>query len=152
ADLQYFAPVGVSNYITSDPVRTVVETVPAPVLTFRNASYDSVVSVSGLEDRLFVQVAAPLCNTNPFVTTSNLVVLRSERTGDQETVMAVETAPGSGLFRFPVGCPLRDATSFPPKPNDGYLEVVAGDRVFASADGCGGGEVLSSIVIDPGGV
>src|SRR5262245_28717361 len=94
ADLQFFAPVGVSNYITSDPVRTIVGTAPAPVVSFRNASYDTVISMSGLEDRLFVQVAAPSCNTNPRVTMTNIVVLHSERTGDWETVMAIETAPG----------------------------------------------------------
>ena len=56
AELQFLYPVGASNFITSDPVRVVIQAPSGSVVTFRNASYDAVLTVSGLEQRLYVQV------------------------------------------------------------------------------------------------
>jgi uncharacterized repeat protein (TIGR01451 family) len=150
ARLQFFQPAGISNDYISDPVRAVLQADSAALVTFRDSTYAHVVGYSDLQSRLFVEVEAPACNLDSAVIETNVVVLTSAQTGDSESVVVIETAPGSGLFRLAAGCPVRNAAQFPVVTNNHFLETVPNDTITARTLKCG--FATTALLIDPGGI
>jgi hypothetical protein len=86
-----------------------------------------------------VQAIAAGWNGNPNAVDSAAVTFASQRGGDVETWLAVETAPASGVFRIQPAAPTAPAA--PPSPiapnasihGDRTITVMRADLVHATA-------------------
>ena len=135
----------------------------APVLEyFTGPDYLTPTRFGTAGQPLYAQAIAPGWNTQPAAIDSAYVTLASQRAGDSETYVAIETAPASGVFRITPGAP-----TAPAQPTstiatqatvlgDATVTVTRGDEVVATAvpvspGGAVGGLVANAVIwVDPG--
>ena len=123
-----------------------VDTVTTPALAasplleyFTDGTYATPARVGRAGQPLFVQVIAPGWNASGTAPDSCMVTFASQRGGDIETWLAVETAAASGVFRVQPAAPT--APSVPPSPiapnasihGDRTVTVTRADLVHATA-------------------
>jgi uncharacterized repeat protein (TIGR01451 family) len=92
-----------------------------------------------------LRAASGLCNTSSEPDRVEISVV-SERTGDTEMVMAMETGPNTGIFR---SAPLPVAEMSGMRPMDGVMAAMRGDMLIGKLN-CGGEWADSELMIAPG--
>jgi uncharacterized repeat protein (TIGR01451 family) len=154
ADLSYFHTAsGMTNLVTSAPVRAVVQALPPAVLRYyTDSNFTAVALASALGSPLYPQAEAPSCNTSPATVQTNVIILTTQISGDRETFAAIETAPNSGVFRILPHVPTRDMNLFAVTQGNGFIETTKNDLITAEIAGCGTSSAVTTILIDPGGV
>lgn len=152
AHVQYMD--GTSSTSTTVWSNTVVLTVASHVSIdyFDGADFASDQTRTTLGSPLYIQANAAACNHNISVAESVVIRLTSRKTGDVETVMAVETGSNTGMFRIWPPIPTMNAASHAVVAGDGMMETARGDIVTALLPDCGAGQAQNEILIDPAGV
>jgi len=137
----------------------------APVLEyFTAADYLTSTRFGTAGQPLYAQAIAPGWDVRPAAIDSAYVTFASQRAGDSETYLAIETAPASGVFRVTPAAP-----TAPAQPTstistqavilgDATVTVTRGDVVAATAVPTSPGSAVGGLVanaqiwIDPGAV
>ncbi len=130
---------------------------------FTNASYSREAVETGLRSQLFIEADVYSCNRDPNVVEEITILTQSMTSHDWENHVATETGPNSGVFRsdqawtteevVDVSRHLSSKLEFEPGPGDenSMLETAPDDILQTSTDGCGGGAVEDTILVDPAG-
>ena len=92
------APSAVQETVT-DVVHTPATGTP-PAIAFWSNGFLARIRSSALGTPLYVQADAPQCDTRSSEIDSVTITLSSRLTGDADTFLAVETGPGTGVFRL----------------------------------------------------
>ncbi len=139
----------------SAPVRSnqVRAETPVSITYFTGSDYSRAAKLASAGRALYVQASASACNGNPDEAEKVTIVLKSAKTGDDESYAATETAADSGMFRIdstvmPMYAPASGGTT----DGDGQLHVGANDQLIAWINDCGMGEATASVLIDPSGI
>ena len=109
-------------------------------------AFGAPVDETGFGDALFIEAVSGQCNISPGIDTAAITV-SSAPEGDRETVLAVETAPNSGVFRTSA-LPVSRADII--LPGDGVLQGSQRSIASATVD-CDPG-LLDTVTIAPAGV
>lgn len=124
-----------------------------PTLAFFSApDYARTIRSVTIGSRLHVQALAPLCNSNPLLPDTVAITLRSARTSDVESFVAIETGASTGVFRLVPGAPSVSALTTAALIADGQVATLPGDRIEATLLGCGATATRASVWVEPGGI
>jgi len=95
-------PDGIGGIVTapSNRVETAVEGAGGYVNFHASDAFDDPSGEAGFGSPVFIEAVSGRCNVSTGIDTAEIVV-RSSPDGDEEAVLAVETAPNSGVFRAP---------------------------------------------------
>lgn len=151
ASASYADPQGGSATVTSNTVRAAQ---PDTITYYTSASFQTVARATRLNGDLHVQIAAAGCDANPGVVDVISVAISSKMTGDTQIYSATETAADSGIFRISGKAvdTNMDEDGDQNDHADGAVEVLTNDVLTASINGCGGGPISTTILVDPIGV
>ncbi|PLX85824.1 MAG: hypothetical protein C0617_02850 [Desulfuromonas sp.] len=127
---------GAPETTVSSNIVSTVATLSASV-DFYDPPYTEEIPTTPVGFDLFVQGRSPACNESAELAESLGATLVSALTGDEEAVSLVETAPDSGIFRIASPFPTRDGALAAAEPLDGVLDILGGDLLMVSIDGCG---------------
>lgn len=112
---------------------------PPPSIAFYDPAYGAILIQSPINDPLFVEGRAVSCNLDSAVAETSQIRLQSQQTGDDETYVANETGPDTGVFRILPNVPTADATQAPVVTGNAVMETVGGDTITASFVDCASG-------------
>ncbi len=95
-------PDGVGGIVEapSNTVATAVEGSAGSVRFHASEAYDDPFSEAGFDSPVFIEAVSGQCNVSSGIDRAEIVI-RTAPDGDEEHVIAVETAPNSGVFRAP---------------------------------------------------
>jgi uncharacterized repeat protein (TIGR01451 family) len=118
---------------------------------YTNASFSTAAKVTMAGQPLYVQASAPECDANPAAVDNIVIAIHSTLSGDTENYNAAETGVDSGLFRV-TSKVSTTGMSGAMENDDGAIEVMKNDSLTATILGCGNGEAVATILVDPSGV
>jgi len=148
---------GLGEQISESASNQVVAPLPtlnATIYYYTNALFDTVTNVTDIGQDLFVQADASGCNLSPLKIDSTFITIISQKTGDEETYLAVETKRNSGMFRIGEPVSTRNGLVFLAEKQNKFLETINNDVLIATLDGCGigsGVEVTATVFVTPKG-
>lgn len=143
---------------TSEEVQVTVPLEPPRIDFFLDAAFAQSIRQTALGSPLYLAADAALCNEDPLVREQRTLVVTAALTGDEETFIAIESAPNSGIFwvappSAPGFIPTQDVAEVGGHIlGNGVLETTANDTVIGQLTGCGAAIVETEILIDPSGV
>ena len=145
---------GVITRTQGNLLQVQIEPLPASISFFTGSTFAMRATQNGLGQPLFVQVDVTVCSADRSRVNRVPVTLTSQLTGDSETFTAVETGPGTGIFRILPDVPTASAAVRPVVLGNGVLEVLRNDLVTARITACGSTVVtaFTTLLIDPSGV
>ncbi|MGH7726714.1 MAG: hypothetical protein ACREOU_14910 [Candidatus Eiseniibacteriota bacterium] len=125
---------------------------PVPDLAFYTAAdFAQRTSISPLGQPLFLEARAPACDTRPAVADTIVLALTSELGADEESYLAFETGPSTGVFRIDPAVPTAPGGVGTGVKGDRILVAPGGDRVIGSLYGCGATRTDAAVWIEPEG-
>lgn len=149
---------GLGEQISQSASNLVVAELPdltATIHYYTTALFDTVTSVTDIGQDLFIQANASACNQNALRVDTTYITIKSQKTGDEETFVAVETDRNSGIFRINVPIPTRDGSVFEAEKFNRILETINNDVLVAHLDGCGtvgnSVEITATVYVTPKG-
>ncbi len=145
---------GVAQGATAANVDTVTtpDAPPVPGIAFFTAAdYARRTNISGLGQPLFLEASAPACDTRPAVPDTVVLIVASERGADEESYLAFETGPATGVFRIVPAVPTAPGDVGSGVKGDQVLAAPAGDRVTGVLLGCGAVRSEAVVWIEPEG-
>lgn len=126
---------------------------PARIVYYADPDYARPKGAATVGEAFFLQADAASCNRDPLRAESVVVSLSTAIAGDEESFVATETAPNSGIFRIDNDLLTYSAGEDEAVPDDGLLGVAKNDRLIARLPDCGGGTMVEArLLIDPAGV
>ncbi len=158
--LAHYSDGGVVSVLEaySNQVVTEVPLIEPVIHYYYNNQFGTLVDHAILGDPLYVATDAASCNENPVVIEKKTIIITSTMTGDEETFIATETGPNTGIFRIvptdaPNYVPTQDATlTNGAIIGNSVIETLRNDTLTATVDGCGTSVVKTRILVDPTGV
>jgi large repetitive protein len=138
--------------IDSNVVWMSVPVIQPDVQYYGSSTYANSIRVAHLGMPAYVQAIAAQCNLDPLVKESRQIIISSALTGDQETFLATETGPNTGVFRISPNIQIVDVAIKPAVTGDGVISSKKDDKLLAVLPGCGAAEVSADLLIDPYGL
>lgn len=148
----YYSEEETVELLASNQVEVTLPLYEPVIQYFTNDRFERLAPLTRLGAGLFLQAEAAACNLDPLAVEEVTITILSRQTGDEESFLARETAPNSGVFRILPAVPTADARSADPARLNGTLETVTGDVLLATIRDCGGILATTSIQVDPFGV
>jgi len=143
-----------ANVTFADPVRGTVtqQSNKVRALQPQKISYYTAAKIGAPGQRLYVQADAQACNADPNVAETVNITIASQKTGDDESFMAIETGPDTGLFRIDTPLVTILVGAEGALAGDVAIETAKNDTLVATVKDCGTGPAATQILIDPAGV
>lgn len=137
----------------SNTVRQPLPARPARIAYYADPDYARPKGAAAVGEAFFLQADAASCNRDPLRAERVVISLSTAIAGDEESFVATETAPNSGIFRIDSDLLTYSAGEDEAVPDDGLLGVAKNDRLIARLPDCGGGAMVEArLLIDPAGV
>jgi uncharacterized repeat protein (TIGR01451 family) len=138
--------------VPSNQVVLSLPVLPPTLAFYTDTTYTRTASFAVVGQPLYLQANASQCNMDPQRAETHNITVASSAANDLETFVAVESGPNTGIFRILPNVPTRDARTNAAVAGNATLEVLPGDQVIATLQGCGAASVQATILIDPGGI
>lgn len=130
----------------TDAVTVAAPPAPPAIDFFSDPTYSMPDDESPVGSPLFVEGRAASCNLDPLTAETVQLQLLSAQSGDDETFVAVETGPDTGVFRIQPSVPTADAALVPTTPDNGVVETQGGDTITARLLDCASGEPVDATI------
>lgn len=145
--------------LQSNVVTATVQVQQATIAFFTDATYSRVATAAGWARATYIGISAKACDRDPDVPDQIVVDVWSQKEQDLVQVTAIETGPGTGVFRFPIttgtqGTPFAQKVHLPtsqPAGSATFVPAARNDVVHASIESCGDGTISTMIAVDPSG-
>ncbi len=148
----HFQKDSLVELLASNRVQVSVPLAPPVIRYFTTELFEDIAPFTRLGQELFIQADAATCNLDPLVVEIVTIGILSDLTGDEESFLARETGPNTGVFRILPAVPTADAHRVVVEKRNGTLESLTGDVLTASIRECGGTITSTTILVDPFGV
>lgn len=169
ASTSYTTANGENATLRSNTVKVVR---PDTITYYTSSDFTTVARATRTNGLLYVQIEATECDANPEAPDMVTVQIASTKTGDARTYEAWEVDNNSGIFRIngvARNAALRQVTvadsddvdgdgdtgeviGTRTEKEEGAIAVTRDDSLVARVNGCGSGEISTSILVDPVGI